>query len=302
MHATPTTADPDDHAPDPDGAGGGFAWTRARSASDPLAHVWQASRLSAGCAGDAVLAQPTGFGAALDAHLPAGGWGGGQLTEVVTRDPGVGEFRLVLPVLARATQAGRTAMLIAPPHVPHPWALEAHGVDLRHVLIVAPGAGQAPWAIEQAMRSAALGVVLGWASGAPLRSPQLRRLALAAREAPACTSFLFREWPALFQGATPAPLRLTVEPAGRHAPEQIVVRIVKRRGPPLERPIVLDVALHPAGVSVRVRARPAVPAARISPAAGVRPEHSEGAPRTYMAVLPATSPTAPAPPAQAPGA
>jgi hypothetical protein len=59
-------------------------------------------------------AQPTGF-AALDAVLPSGGWPESALTELLLPADGIGELRLLLPTLARLTQARQDIVLVAPP-------------------------------------------------------------------------------------------------------------------------------------------------------------------------------------------
>lgn len=182
--------------------------------------------------------EPSGLGVVLDALLPGGRWPFGQLTEVISREAGVGEMRLVLPVLVRTTRAGGLAMLVSPPHVPHvphAAALVHHGVDLDKVIVVQAGPAEATWAVEQAIRSDALGLVLGWAPPGPLAASRLRRLALAATEARSTVSIVFRGWPALY-AASPAPLRLTVEPSAEAASlGAIKVHIVKRRGTPSRR-------------------------------------------------------------------
>jgi protein ImuA len=71
-----------------------------------------------------------------------------------------------------------------------------------------------------------------------LRTERLRRLQLAAQahDGPA---FVFREVAAA-QRPTAAPLRLGLRPAGA---DQLAVRVLKRRGPPLEAPV--QIALPP---------------------------------------------------------
>ena len=63
--------------------------------------LWRAHRL--GRAGAAAVWR-SGF-AALDAELPGGGWPCQALTELLLPRPGIGEVRLLAPVLAAARQA-----------------------------------------------------------------------------------------------------------------------------------------------------------------------------------------------------
>jgi protein ImuA len=58
---------------------------------------------------------------ALTAELPGGGWPAGALIELLAPQPGIGELRLLAPVLARA--AGKPVVLIQPPHALQPLAL-----------------------------------------------------------------------------------------------------------------------------------------------------------------------------------
>ena len=162
--------------------------------------LWRAHRL--GRAGAAAVWR-SGF-AALDAELPGGGWPCQALTELLLPRPGIGEVRLLAPVLAAARQtepgAARRAMLFAPPALPCAQALGQMGVDARD-LVVVPGPapcdawaarGRPPvatdllWALEQALRSGAAGLLLAWLPG-PLSGDRLRRLQLAAQahDAPA---------------------------------------------------------------------------------------------------------------------
>ncbi len=120
--------------------------------------VWRASQIGGG----AQPASPSGF-AELDAQLPGGGWPHGVLTELLLPQPGIGELRLLAPVLAavsapvqgsaaaapargpgRSTRAaagapvdsGRCVMLFDPPASLSAWALLQCGLDSRHWLVV----------------------------------------------------------------------------------------------------------------------------------------------------------------------
>lgn len=144
---------------------------------------------------------------ALDRALPHGGWPAGALSEILLPADGVGELRLVLPVLARITRAGQSVAVVAPPYPPYLPGWEHAGVDMRLVEFISAPPDQAPWAMEQCLRSAACAAVLGW----PQRiGPQvLRRLHLAAAAGQAL-GFVFRDRRHALQ-PSPAALRLELE-------------------------------------------------------------------------------------------
>jgi protein ImuA len=236
------------------------------------------------------LTWPSGF-VALDAELPGAGWPAGALTELLLPHAGIGEMRLLAPVLAAVQQRQRCVMLFDPPAALCGWALGALGVDVRQLVLVQGGApfelrrpARGPrqgapaarashtlWALEQALKSGHVGALLAWLP-ARLPADALRRLQLAAQahDGPA---FVLREAQAGVQPSA-APLRLRLAPAG---PDELALQIVKRRGPQLLQPLRL--ALPPV-LSAPVRRRalhhavPALPvgegAATVAPApAGV---------------------------------
>lgn len=226
---------------------------------------------------------PSGF-AALDEALPGGGWPAGVLTELLLPHPGVGELRLLAPVLGQLQrqQHERCLMWFDPPAQPCAWALQALGLSSAQMVVVrsqnpslaltaiarkvpsavrldAPAGGLRTrvgrgsdlgcatsrgrsmgtamgmlWALEHALRSGHVGAVLAWL---PVRLPldALRRLQLAAQchEGPA---FLLRD-EAVAPQPSPAPLRLRLSAA---APDWLRVEIFKRRGPPLQQPLLLE--------------------------------------------------------------
>ncbi|MBL8517296.1 MAG: translesion DNA synthesis-associated protein ImuA [Betaproteobacteria bacterium] len=118
----------------------------------------------------------------LDQVLPAGGWEEGGLTEILANEQGIGELSLLLPAASRVSKAGRGIVLVAPPFVPFPHAWEAKEVVLKQVVIIRAQGKEALWAMEQAARSGACGMVIGWtASCAKDTNYQaLRRLQMAA--------------------------------------------------------------------------------------------------------------------------
>jgi len=180
---------------------------------------------------------PSGF-AALDAALPGGGWPTGTLTEILPAHEGIGELRLLGPALARLTREQRLVAWIAPPYLPYAPALAASGIDLERVLVVRTRTPQETlWAVEQGLRANACGAVLAWPP-ARVKYPELRRLQIAA-EGGRGVAVLFRPTQAADE-SSPAALRLALETA----PGTLRVRVLKRRGGPLARPIVLDELAH----------------------------------------------------------
>ena len=196
------------------------------------------------------LGRPVGAGLAsgfdeLDAQLPGGGWPQGALTELLLPHEGVGEVRLLAPVLAAVQAQQRCVMWFDPPAAPCAWALSALGLDLQRLVVLqarqalkGPARARLPapdvlWALEQALKGGHVGAVLAWL---PARLPPdaLRRLQMAAQahEGPA---FLLRD-AALRHHPSAAPLRLALASAG---PDCLRVALLKRRGPPQAQPLLL---------------------------------------------------------------
>ena len=180
---------------------------------------------------------PSGF-PELDAALPGGGWPRGALTELLLEREGIGELRLTLPALTRLQAEGRSIVWIAPPYRPYAPALAAAGLDLARLIVVRDTTrSDALWAYEQALRAPECGAAFGWMHAHDERV--LRRLQVAAREG--------RTWGVLWRrpgeraSASAAPLRLALAPAQ----ERLAVRVLKRRGAELPRPIELDLARAP---------------------------------------------------------
>jgi cell division inhibitor SulA/protein ImuA len=151
---------------------------------------------------------PSGF-AALDEHLPGGGWPRSGLIEILTARFGSGELSLLMPLLAAVTRAtgARWCVWVAPPLMPFAPALAAAGVVLDRVAVV--GGARPLWAFEQVLRSGACDVALAWERTPKAR--ELRRLQLAA-ERGRTLGVLFRPRSAARQ-ASPALLRLGLAPS-----------------------------------------------------------------------------------------
>ncbi len=193
---------------------------------------------------------PSGF-ALLDAQLPGGGWPRRALTELLLPHPGVGEIRLLSRCLCTIQRSGRPVMLFDPPAALSGWALAQLGLDVEQLLIVATRAeptrsaaresdeariASRLWALEQALKSGHVGAVLAWLPPR-LRTERLRRLQLAAHGHDG-VAFVLREMAAAQQPSA-APLRLALRPGGA---DVLVLRLLKRRGPPLETPLQLELS------------------------------------------------------------
>ena len=169
---------------------------------------------------------PTGH-AGLDDWLPAGGWPCGCLIELVPQQAGVGELRLLLPLLADQTRQKRPVVLAAPPLLPCPQALQAAGIDLAHLIVVRRH-DQALWAAEQCLKSGLCGAVLIWPPDR-VQARAVRRLQLAAEHGPAPAFLYYRpNQPAPTSLAT---LRLAIRPGAEiellRAPGQSGGRILQ---------------------------------------------------------------------------
>lgn len=236
-------------------------------AAGALPQVWRGDEwIQAGTATDCA---PTGFDT-LDQELPGQGWPRGQLVELLVENPGIGELGLLLPALAGAARAGRSCVWVLPcksgaPHaeaasgtdtrahtaaqaataqaLPYAPVLVEAGLDLARQIFVKPlTARESCWALEQSLRTAHLGALIGWlpetgnSSDADFRA--LRRLHLLAQRH---RSLVFVLRPSRHaRSPSPAALRLQLQ----HNGGQLQVQILKRRGRPLLEPVALQV--HPA--------------------------------------------------------
>jgi protein ImuA len=218
----------------PAGAARGAAAGIARRAPETLhPALWLGHQL--GRSGSHAV--PSGF-ATLDAELPGGGWPRRVLSELLLPHAGLGEIRLLAPTLVAAQRAGRLVMVFDPPAALSATALARLGLDLEELLVVntrsrvVPGSDSL-WALEQALKSGHVGAVVAWLPPR-LRAERLRRLQLAAHNHDGA-AFVLREAAAAAR-PTASPLRLALQAGGV---DRLQLRILKRRGPPLEAPLQL---------------------------------------------------------------
>lgn len=187
--------------------------------------------------------------AALDAQLPGGGWPTGTLSEVLHDGVGIGEVSFLAGALARASEGGRLLAWINAPYLPYAPALAQLGIPLERCMVVRPANREdALWAAEQSLKSGACGAVLLWIAEGARHDDYawLRRLQMAAESGRAMAIF-FRPSSA-GKLSTPAHLRVLVS----REDGAMKIRIPKRRGPPLEAPIELDI-----GFTGRAKRQPA---------------------------------------------
>jgi hypothetical protein len=157
--------------------------------------------------------------------------------------------------LAAQVRAGRTCVWILPCErgstaddpqqqaLPYPPALTEAGIDPSCSIFVRPAvAREAWWAVEQSLRAAHLGALIGWlpTGGASADFRALRRLHLLAQRHRALV-FVMRPSRC---ADTPSPAVLRLQLARNHEPHPaLTIKILKRRGRPLIEPVALQV--HP---------------------------------------------------------
>lgn len=219
-----------------------------------LPDVWRVDELAA-----EERVMPSGH-TLLDRYLPGGGWPVGSMVEVLQQRAGQHVWQLLLPGLAQAiVQQAGPVVLVGAPYEPFGPSLQAQGLPPQRLLCVrAEKPAARLWAAEQALRCAEVAAVLAWLPQA--KSAELRRLHMAAHQQGRLL-FVFRGMDARHD-ASPARLRLSVEGV-----DTLAVRILKRRGPPIE--TALSLRAYPTRVAALLDARktrlpgaPAIPLQR----------------------------------------
>jgi cell division inhibitor SulA/protein ImuA len=189
----------------------------------------------------------TGFGR-LDSELPGGGWPMGTLSEVLHDGAGIGEVRFLAGALARAAGGERLIAWINPPFLPYAPALAQAGLPLDRCLVIRPASREdALWAAEQSLKSGACGAALVWLESLRGRGDEyawMRRLQLAAQSGNAM-AVLYRST-AAERHSTPAHLRVAL----LKEEGALKARIPKRRGPPMDMPILLPLPGVPSGAGI----------------------------------------------------
>lgn len=217
--------------------------------------VWRAHELARPSA-----THSSGF-AALDAVLPGGGWPSSGLVELLSSQPHTPDWGLLLPSLVAQLEPPTHAKAPAIKHAVNAYTPNPYAVNKHAVIVGAPANGLMPfapalsaqglpasallwlaldavperlWATEQALACADVQVVVAWLPVLP--SPNLRRLHLHA-SSHGKPLFVFSPYS---QRASPAPLRLRLEPDGQTQGRRVY--ILKRRGPPITTAIELPLS------------------------------------------------------------
>lgn len=172
----------------------------------------------------------------LDRILPERGWPKNALVEIITPRWGIGELKLLLPLMRSVTEQKRYLLWVAPPYIPYAPALAEAGVDIDYVIVIKPeiSCKDALWSMEKALQSQACGLVLAWLNWLP--NGMVRRLQLAA-ESGNSLGVLFRQFN---HKHSPAALRLQLN----SSPGGVNLQVLKARGTHRYRSIRLDFPCH----------------------------------------------------------
>ena len=222
--------------------------SKPQAADELLQHpdLWSAQKL---CDHEP-LAHPSGF-PALDEHLPGGGWPQAGLGELLLNTLGVGELRLLAPLLAKLSHSQeRWVAWVSPPFIPYAPALDALGIDVSKMLLIHPKSHkEALWALEQDSKSGTCSAVLAWLDESQLKLKDTRRLQLAAKQGATFTC-LFRPQGAAEQNSM-AELRLLIRSDSTANAHELELCIHKRRrGWPIRGlRVSLPEALKPAAIT-----------------------------------------------------
>lgn len=175
---------------------------------------------------------PSGW-ATLDTELPGGGWPCGNLTEILSPQPSLLEWRLLGPALRRIGAEGGPVVVVGPPKPPYMPGLQAIGLAERQFLWVqAETPAQRLWATEQLVQADVAGAVLAWLPHA--RPEQLRRL--QSRLAGGRVLLFGLRPEGVRSEASPAALRVLARAGGDWT---LRVQMLKRRGPAHDGELVL---------------------------------------------------------------
>jgi cell division inhibitor SulA len=147
------------------------------------------------------------FYSTLDAHLQ-GGWPQTGLVELACGLAGIGELRLLFPLLAQSQ--ARLQVWINPPAQLNGQALAQHGINLSKTLLIrCQNPQHALWSAQQSLNSGCCSHLILWAK--TLTSPQAKRLQVAAKDNQALMFWLHPQ-PEPSTSALPVSARFSLAP------------------------------------------------------------------------------------------
>ncbi len=150
----------------------------------------------------------TGF-PKLDAALHDGGWPQGGISELLLTRAGVGELRLLRPLLTRLMSLGGYQVWLNPPFTPTAETLGHWGLSLDKLLLIRCDTQDSLiWAAYQALVSKACSAALVWLPKHGVSKSHLRKLVLGARHGQ-CWGFVLRHATAARE-PSPCQLRLSL--------------------------------------------------------------------------------------------
>nr|WP_315234028.1 translesion DNA synthesis-associated protein ImuA [uncultured Albidiferax sp.] len=160
----------------------------------------------------------------LDQELPGGGWPCHSLSEILSPQPSVLEWRLLGPSLRQVVAKGGQVVVVGPPKQPHLPGLLHEGLDQRQLVwIQTDTPAERLWVTEQLIKSGSAGALVAWVPQA--RQEQIRRLQVCAHS---CDGLVFLCRPEAAQHeASAAPLRVH---ASFGLDWELRVQVFKRRG------------------------------------------------------------------------
>jgi protein ImuA len=173
------------------------------------------------------------------------------LTEVLSPQPSVLEWRLIGLAVGRLVRDGGQVVVVGPPKHPHLPGLRHAGIDEKHLVWVqAEAPAERLWCTEQLVKANACAALVAWLPQA--RPEQIRRLQVCAQ---ACEGpvFLFRPAAAQHESSA-APLRVM---ATFGVDWELQVHVFKRRGPAHDG--LVRVASIPGGLSAVLTPRLLLP-------------------------------------------
>jgi len=125
-------------------------------------------RISSGCA-------------AMDRHLPGGGYARGSMLELLRSHSGAGVTSIALMIARQAIVEGKYLVLVDPQRQFYPPALKSLGIPMERVISLQPSNhADAIWGLAQVLRCSAVGAVI--AEVGMLEDRVARKLQLAAEQ------------------------------------------------------------------------------------------------------------------------